>query len=251
MKKITTYIFFLFFTLTGFSQNRIVFHGRVLSQEIPINNADVINFTTKKSTLTNENGDFYIDVKIGDQLIVISKDFLDEKVTLLKFDFEKALMIIKLEAKPIELDDVKIRAKESVKNLVTYDDLAQIRIAKENSPLRNPAVYDGKMINGMDFVQIGKMIGRGIVKLFKGDRDKTQKKEKNIDFKDYAISNFSEDFYTKTLELKPDEIDLFLNFCEADSKAKETIETEDEFIIMDFLVSKKADFDKMLSENKK
>lgn len=251
MKKTATYIFLLFFTLIGFSQNRIVLHGKVLWQNNPINNVDVINFTTKKNTLTNENGDFYIDAKINDQLIIIAKDFLDKKITLSQIEFNKNLITISLEEKPIELDEVKIKAKESVKNLVTYDDLAQIRIAKENSPLRNPAVYDGKIINGADFFQIGKMIAKGIGKLFKSDRDKTKKGVKNINFKEYANSNFSEDFYTKTLELKPDEVALFLNFCEADSKAKEIIETEDEFIIMDFLISKKTDFHTLLLENKK
>lgn len=250
MKKITQ-LFFLLFTFIGFSQTKNEIHGKVVSQELAIKNADVINFTNKKSTTTNENGEFYIEAKANDIIIVLSKEYYDKKFYISKYDFNKTLITIQLEAKPIELDDVKIRAKESVKNIVTYDDLAQIRIAKENSPLRNPAVYDGKIINGMDFFQIGKMIVKGIGKLFKGDRDTSKKTPSNIDFKDFAKANFTNDFFIETLELKQDEIDLFLNFCEADPKSKEIIATEDEFMIMDFLVSKKAPFLTLSSETKK
>jgi hypothetical protein len=251
MKKTITYILFLLFTLFGFSQNRIVLHGRVLWQDNPINNVDVINFTTKKIAVTNETGDFYIDAKVSDQLILISKDFIDQKLTLSQSDFNNTLITIKLEEKPIELDEVKIRAQEKFVNIATYEDLNAIKIAKENSGLKPIGVYTGELTNSTDFVQIGRMIAKGIGKLFKGNKEKTKKKMKNIDFQEYAKSNFSEEFYTKTLELKPEEIALFLNFCEADSKSKEIIESEDEFTIMDFLVSKKEAFLKIISENKK
>jgi hypothetical protein len=251
MKKTTTYIFFFLFTLYGFSQKRITIKGGVSSLETPIKNADIINFTTKKITVTNENGDFYIDAKVNDELFIITKDFIDQKIILSQIDFEKKLIIIILEKKPIELDEVKIDKPKAINLKLTYNDMATLKIAKENSRPKPIGVYTGEITNGADFVQIGKMIGKGIGKLLKGDKKKTKKVIKNIDFKEYAKSNFSEEFYTKTLELKPDEIALFLNFCEADSKSKEIIESEDEFTIMDFLVSKKEAFLKIISENKK
>lgn len=249
--KIITFTFFLLYALCGFSQTKTEISGRVLHIELPIKNADVVNFTTKKNTTTNENGAFTIEATLNDKLVIISSEYADKTLFVSQFELDKNEITIQLEAKPIELDEVKIRAQESVKNLVTYDDLAQIRIAKENSPLRNAAVYDGKMINSADFIQIAKLIGTGVAKLFKLDKKKKNKKLQTIDFKEYANDTFSDAFFIKILELKPDEKALFLNYCEADSKSKAIIQTEDEFVIMDFLISKKAGFLALLAENKK
>lgn len=246
MFKIYTIIFLLFSTFV-FSQNSILISGKVSHQDSPVKNVDVINITTKKSTVTNEKGDFSIEVQEDNRLVFISKDFLDKNIVVSKSDVNKVFITIKLEAKPIELDDVTVRAKESVKNLVTYDELARIRIEKENSPLRNAAVYDGKLINAADFIQIGKMIG----KLFKKKNKKDKSKMENFNFKEYANSNFSIDFFTKTLELKPDETSLFLDFCQADAKSKEIAQTEDEFIILDFLINKKIEFRKLNTNSQK
>lgn len=247
MKGTITLFLILLYSSIGFSQNRTQLHGRILSQETAVIKADIINFTTKISTISNENGEFFIEAKPNDLLIVISDETLDKKMTLSPYEFYNPILNIRIEKKPIELDEVKIRAQQSVKNLVTYDELAKIRIAEENSPLRNAAVYDGKIINGADFIQIAKMIG----KLFKSKKSKKKMPSQNLDFTDYASSNFSDTFFIKTLDLKPDEIALFLDYCEADPKSKEAIKSDDEFTILDFLITKKADFRKMLSENKK
>lgn len=236
-------IAFLLFSALVFSQNPVTMTGKVMHQGNPVKNVDVVNITTKKSAVTNDNGDFSIEVKEDNRLIFISKDFLDKNIIVSKYDLAKKSITIQLEAKPIELDDVEVRAKESVKNLVTYEELAKIRIEKENSPLRNAAVYDGKLINAVDFIQIGKMIG----KLFKKKNKKNKSKAENFNFKDYATNNFSKDFFTTTLELKPDETSLFLDFCQADPKSKEVALSEDEFTILDFLINKKTEFRKSIT----
>lgn len=245
MKKLATSIVLFLCTIFGFSQTQTIIHGRVTWQDNPIKNVDVVNLSTKKNTVTNESGEFYIEAQVNDQLLFIAKEYLDKKMYISKSDINQRLLVIKLEAKPIELDEVKVRARESVKNLVSYEELAQIRVAKENSPLRNAAVYDGKIINGIDFIQIGRMIGKGLAKLFNGNKTNTNADLQNIDIKEFASSYFSKEFYSKTLELKSDEIPLFLDFCEADYQAKEIIAGQNEFVILNFFISKKNEFIKL------
>ena len=66
----------------------------------------------------------------------------------------------------IEIEEINITTKQKVTPIITYEDLAMTRIANEQARPRNDAVYTGQITNGMDFVQIGKMIG----KLFKNKK---------------------------------------------------------------------------------
>jgi hypothetical protein len=97
------------------------------------------------------------------------------------------------------------------------------------------------MVNAMDFVQIGKMIG----KLFKGKNSKKNAKEEPMGFKMYALTNFNPSFFSKTLQLKPEETSRFLEYCESDPKSKTTIESNDELTVLEFLLNKKTAFDKL------
>ena len=247
MKNTITLVFILFFKLLSFSQTRTEVHGRVLSQDNPIKNADVINYTTKESTTTSENGDFYIKATIKDRLIVISDNYQDSKIIISHFNIDKEPLLIQLEKKPIEIEEINITTKLKTASLVTYEDLAMTRIANEQARPRNDAVYTGVITNGMDFAQIGKMIG----KLFKNKKKSKHPEAKEIDFKTYAKANFSEQFFSKTLALKSEEIELFLQFCEADSKSHEVMTSTNEFFILNFLIIKKDEFLKLQLENKK
>jgi hypothetical protein len=61
----------------------------------------------------------------------------------------------------------------------------------------------------------------------------------------------TQDFFHKTLALKPNEIALFLDFCDADSQSKTLIENNNVLSLMDFLLAKNIEFKKLPTfENK-
>lgn len=97
------------------------------------------------------------------------------------------------------------------------------------------------MINSVDFIQIGRMIG----KLFKSKNLKNKVKEAPLGFKDYALTNFNPTFFSKSLKLKPEETARFLEYCESDPESKKAIESKDELTVVEFLLTKKAAFDKL------
>ncbi len=49
------------------------------------------------------------------------------------------------------------------------------------------------------------------------------------------MSNFDNRFFNSTLDIKPDEVELFLEFCGADPNLKLIIEDTNVLIIMDYL----------------
>ena len=235
MAKIIS-ILFLFLSCACISQKMI--HGKVSYQDSYQKSVDVINFTTKKITQTNPLGEFDIEAKVDDILVFMSENFADQKYTLTAKDFEKSMLLIKLIEKPIPLKEVEIRQIKAIKiEATSYNG---VKMAKQQSNPVNKDIYTGEIPLGMDFVQLGKMVG----KLFKSNNPKPKAPEEKITFKEYAKANFEESFFSKTLELKNEEISGFLNYCEANPQSKTIIE-KDELAILEFLLIYKTEFKKL------
>jgi len=240
MKKLLLSSCCIFICFIGFSQTSKLIQGKVTYQDSYQKNIDVINFTTKKITQTNTNGEFQMEAKINDVLVLMSENFADQKYKLTSEDFEKDLVLIKLIEKPIALEEVEIERVNAIKaEALSYNDMKTLKIQKDAARAKN-SVYTGEIDNGVDFIQIGKMIG----KLFKSKKPKTTT-EPTLPFKEYAKANFNESFFSKTLKIKPDDTSRFLEFCQADPKSKSVIETNDELAILEFLMVKKGEFDKL------
>jgi hypothetical protein len=231
----------LSFSFSGVSQTSKLIHGKVSYQDSFQQNIDVINYTAKKLTQTNTLGEFTIEAKPGDVLVFMSESFADQKYVLTAADFERAVLIIKLAEKPIPLQEVEIARIKSMRIEISDNDLKMAKIQKDQNRVKNPGVYTGEIENGMDFVQIGKMIG----KLFKSNKPKPGPTEAPLPFKEYAKANFNETFFSKTLKLKPGETSRFLEFCEADPGSTVVIAKNDELAMLEFLLAKKTEFDKL------
>ncbi len=241
MSKITS-ILFLLLSYVCFSQTTKLIHGKVSYQNSYQKNVDVINYTTKKFTQTNPLGEFNIEAKANDVLVFMSENFADQKYTLTEKDFERGALIIKLVEKPVPLAEVEIRQIKAIKlESTSYNGIKMAELEKQQSNPVNKDIYTGEIPMGMDFIQIGKMIG----KLFKGKKPQTEASAAPVSFKEYAKANFDESFLSKTLKIKPSETPRFLDFCESDPKSKEVIKTNDELAILEFLLVKKEEFDKL------
>ena len=229
----------ILFSLVCFSQKPI--HGKVSYLDSDQKNIDVINFTTKKFTQTNTLGEFTIEAKTDDVLIFMSASFPDQKYTITGNDYEKGAISIKLTQEPILLKEIEITQLRAIKAEMSQTDIKTARIQKDARTPRNKEVYTGEIENGVDFIMIGKMIG----KLFKSKKVKVADKGTPLSFTDYAKANFDASLFAKTLKLKPDDTYRFLCYCEADPKSKTVIEQNDELAILEFLLTKKSEFDKL------
>ena len=123
----------------------------------------------------------------------------------------------------------------------TYEQgkLDQLIIEKSARSLKT-GVYNGSIENGMDLMRIGGMI----LKLFIKEKE-VVKEIPQIEFKQLAKSTCDEKFYLQTLKLNPDQIELFLEFCDADPKSKTVAESNNALTVMDFLLAKNIEFKKL------
>jgi len=249
MKGISFILLTLFFFQVSFSQTEKLLKGIVLDENFPIQGVDVINFSTKKSTVTNSNGEFYISAKYKDTLLFYTKKHNDKKIILSPENIEESNFSIELILKPLELEEVIVE-KISIPHISS--DLAfsdKLKLEKQQTNPKNPFVYDGTIVNGIDFIRMGEDFSRLIKMIFK-PKEKVIKTNTKIEFKDYVNLNFNQDFFINTLKLQPEEIILFIEFCNADSRSKTLIENINILSTMDFLIAKNIEFKKMSLSDK-
>ena len=65
-----------------------------------------------------------------------------------------------------------------------------------------------------------------------------------------TMKRINSSFFTNTLQLKSDEIGLFLLFCKNDAKAQSLLKPENEFQLIDFLITKNEEFKRITTFEK-
>jgi len=216
------------------SQTEKLLHGKVFSQNIPLNKVEVINKTAKISTRTNEQGEFSILVRSNDSVLFFSKDYFFKRLKISQENIDQNNIVINMILKPEELEEV----------LITNIQFPKVKAADINSTIvpatpLSTGVYDGTITNGMDLM--------AIFSLFIKKDKKAKLKPKELDFKKLAEATVPLDFFTNDLKLNPEEKDLFLQFCNADPKAQILVKQKNLLYIMDFLYTKSEEFKKLNS----
>ncbi|MGL2962334.1 hypothetical protein ACSVH2_00780 [Flavobacterium sp. RSB2_4_14] len=247
IKQLVFCLLLFFCSSLGFSQKPKLVHGKIVSEEMALSAIDIVNINSKKITKSASDGSFSIMAKIGDELFIISKEYIDQKIVLTKQQFDQKNLIVKLEKKPIELEDVNVVKAESMKIKVSQADMDQAKLIKQQNTLKVPNVQTGEIENGVDFVRIGKDIS----KLLKNkDEEKTSNTAPKIGFKEYINSNFDNVFFIEELKIKAEEVNLFISYCEVDATSKSILENQNLLETTEFLLNKNEDFKKPIESNK-
>lgn len=233
--------FFLLFgfliSFFSFSQSKTVLKGKIVSDNLSLSNAEIVNIRTKKVVVSDEFGDFTIAVNINDLLVIIAKEYFEKKIYITSNLLSQEKLSISVNKKTTELKEVIVKKEQ----LVSPTEIAESgRINSYNTTMRanQTGVYTGETINGIDFIAVGKLIG----KLFK---KKKKKPIITVNFKEYITDNITKSFLFETLKLDEKDYFRFLDFCEADSDASKLALEGNEFKIINFLFEKKEAFDSL------
>ncbi|MDY0987970.1 hypothetical protein SOM12_11150 [Flavobacterium sp. CFBP9031] len=236
--KLLTTISFLTYQLS-ISQTEKLLHGKVISRENALQNVEVINKTAKTSTRTNEFGEFSILVKEQDSILFFSNNYLFTRLKLTAKDLEKNYLIVEMTPKAEELENVTVSRsvfnKAEIKKIANdKEEINKIIIRKKFDEVTSKVtVYDGKIKNGLDFSY----------PIF--DKPKKKIEPRDDRFKKLVIATCPPDFFMKNLKIKPEEKEIFLNFCNADSKSKTLLEKSNDLELLDFLYTKNEEFKKL------
>ncbi len=251
MKTILKILFLIFICQVSFGQNenRKLLHGQFTNESTVVDNGYVINLNSKTRTFISSQGFFDILAKARDTLLVSSASFKSKKLVIQDKDFVKPLFVIALETQTTVLKEVIVKRKSEIKpitgNTQSIVDLQFIDDAK-SSPINRTMPSDGSIENGMNFVKIYKMVS----KLFAKDSAKKSDLNPTLDFSETVAKGIDKYFFTTTLQLKNEEIGLFLEYCENDLKSKTLLKQKDEFLLIDFLITKNEEFKRITTFEK-
>lgn len=243
MKTTIKILCLLFFCQLSFGQNgnRKSLHGQFVNEIALVDNGYVFNLNSKTRTFISNQGFFDILAKVKDTLLVLSPSFKSKKIVLQEKDFSKPLLVVALETQTTLLKEVIVRGKTDLKPAIgSTQKIVDMQFTDDakSSPVNRTMPSDGTIENGMDFVRIFKMVS----KVFKKDSVEQAGLNKQVDFSDVVSKGLDRYFFTNTLNLKSEEISLFLDYCESDPKSKSLLKQEDEFLLIDFLISKNEEF---------
>lgn len=215
--------------------------GTVTSNESVLQGIEVVNVTSKETSITNNFGIFSIVAKVGDEIVFVSKNYQYKTIIIKESDFKNYKLVIKLDQKTEELDEVIITNKVVAPVIPDMQELLDRQVADDKySQKKNPFGTDGSITYGPDIFKI--------IKLFTRGKTKKSKEVPKIGFKEVTENNLSQDFFIKSLKLKAEEIPLFLEFCDTDPKSKKLKESSNDLELIEFLLAKKIEFRKIKKE---
>jgi len=250
MKQVLLFALMLFFSLTGWTQDddRVILRGKVLYRDVSVPNQNVINTTSEIATITNTNGEYQIRVKVGDELVFSALNYQIEIVKITEEILKNNRLVIEVNEKVTELQEVVVTPEQQERFLAVKNKILEERFEYEidrSSEVENIAVTPAgnRLRDGLNFVGIYKALAKAL---------KKEKAEEKVPLKvsDVLRQVYEDDFFVRDLNLPQDKIDAFLFYCDTKMPAPSLLKKENEFQLIDFLVSESKTFLQELDDQK-
>lgn len=223
---------------------RQLLRGKVLYRSSNVANENVINSTSGNATITNDDGEFAIMVKEGDQLVFTAVNYELEVLTITEEILYNNRLVVEVTEKIRELDEVVVTPENQERFLeVKNEDFQQFNYDIDRSTeVEN--VAESRTVRGMrdglNFVNIFKA-------LFKSHEAEGVQREP-LKVSDVLRHVYDDEFFVADLRLPQDKIDAFLLYCDDKIPSQTLLRKENEFQLIDFLVTQSKSFLTTLNE---
>ncbi|MDB4062755.1 carboxypeptidase-like regulatory domain-containing protein [Flavobacteriaceae bacterium] len=243
MKNTVFLCFSLLITVLVFGQERKPIKGRLLYKNTSVVAANVINNTYQSNTITDENGEFEIDVAQGDEVIFSSVQYKIRSVIISEEILAKNRLVVSVNENINELKEVVVTSEDVEK----YLDLIEEQFKgfdyerDKSSQIVNRLSDDRLMTNGIDFVNIAKLIGKAFA-------NKTKEEQMKLKPSEVLPYVFDTNFFEKDLELPKDQVIGFLEYLDTQMKSSNLLKQSKQFQLIDFLINKSKDYKDIILE---
>ena len=242
-------IFLLLVSNLLFSQDeRTWIRGKVLYKNINVVSANVVNNTSGQATITNEDGEFEMKVRLNDRLVFSSVQYEIRSTTIDKDILQKSRLVIDVNEKVTILDEVVVGPENTEKFLdLKKEEFKRVDyIADKSTRIKNEILKAGTFNNGLNFINLYKAIAKS--------SNKVKLDKKNINSLKYKPSDlirevYDDSFFVTTLGIKKDNISEFLLYCNDRFPSKVLFKKSNEFQLIDFLINQSEKFKKILERN--
>jgi hypothetical protein len=218
---------------TGQDDERRLLMGKVIYKNINVANEYVINSTSEKATVTNEEGEFAIEVKVGDELAFTAVNYQYKLITVTQEILENNRLVVTVNEKVTELDEVVITPDDPDRFMKVKNEEFkgfEYEIDRETE-VENVAMSDADrgMQDGANFVNIFRA-------LFKS-KDILPEERPQLKVSQVLRQVYDNEFFVSDLNIPEDKIDAFLFYCDARMPATVLLKKENEFQLIDSLVN--------------
>ena len=222
--------FLLCITLVN-AQERQYLKGKLLYKNTNVVAANVVNNTAQINTITDAEGEFEIAVAEGDEIIFSSLQYRIRAVTITPEILRKNRLIVSVNENITALDEVVITPENTEKFLDLKEEefKGYDYIADKSTQVVNKVADDRQLANGLNLVNIAKLIGQAIAG--KNGDSKSQLKPSEI-----LPQVFEPEFFENTLQLKPDQVIDFLAHVDKQLPTRQLLQKSKEFQLIDFLI---------------
>ncbi len=246
MKYLSNLLFLFLIFNFSYSQTdyRTWIRGKVLYKDSNVISANVVNNTSQEATITNEEGEFEIKVKLNDRLVFSSVQYQIRSLIIDKEILQKSRIVIDVNEKVSVLDEVVV----SPENTEKFIDLKEEEFEKidysfdKSTRIENQLLQSGRFNNGLNFINLYKVISQK-----NRDKQKLEESENSA----YKPSNllrevYDDNFFINNLGIPKNNISDFLLFCDEKFPEKFLFKKSNEFQLIDFLVKQSDKYKKIL-----
>ena len=237
MKQLLLFIFFIHSSFAAICQDRRPLKGQLLYKNTKVVAANVVNNTAQTNTITDSDGAFEIDVLLGDEIIFSSVQYRIRSVKITEDILSKNRLVVSVNENINELKEV----------VVTTDDVEKFLDLKEeefkgfdyekdkSSKLVNKAYNNRQLSDGIDFVNIAKLLARAL-------GNKSSDEQMRMKPSEILPLVFEDDFFAVDLGLDKGQVISFLEFIDDRMKTGELLKKDKEFQLIDFLINESKEF---------
>ncbi len=242
--KITVFLWVsILFSTILFSQERRPIKGKLLYKNTIVVAANVVNNTVQTNTITDSEGEFEIDVAEGDEIIFSSVQYQIRSVKITPEILAKNRLVVGVNENITELSEVVVTTEDIDRFLdLKEEEFKGFDYDQDKSSRINNKLTDNRVLtNGIDFVNIAKLIAKAL-------SSKTEEEQMKMKPSEVLPLVFEAAFFEDDLQLQKDEVVGFLTYIDTQMKTSELLKQSKQFELMDYLISKSKLYKDILSE---
>ena len=211
-------------------------HGKIMVESGSVAGVTIVNLVNEKSTISDNNGDFYILAKAEDLLVFSSVNLEYHRRIIEEDDLKSDLIIIKMTAKITELEEVIVNKHPEI-NAVS------LGISPKGIKKYTPA--ERRLYTAVSTP------GDALLNYLSG-RTEMLKKEIEVEKKERLLmlfgSLFEDDFFTNTLKIPADYVKGFQYYCIEDGRISEVLKTKNKTKIEFLIIPLAKKYNEIISE---
>ncbi|MGB1362197.1 MAG: hypothetical protein ACPG7V_03010 [Flavobacteriaceae bacterium] len=241
MKKNLLLLFLLPLMVMG--QERKLIKGQLIYRNRNVVAANVVNNTAQLNTITDGAGGFEIPVALGDEVVFSSVQYLIRTVEITPDILKKNRLIITVNEKINALEEVVVTPDNTEKFLdLKEEEFEGYDYNKDKSTkLENTIVTQGQLRNGLNIINIAKLIAKAV-------SNKSQEEKQKLKPSEILTYVFSDEFFVNDLALKNDQVTGFLEHIDKNLPSQQLLKTGQQFQLIDYLISESQKYRDKLYE---